>query len=148
MKSTGLKRFETATVDTFTSDVGLKTRKLLNFLWRRMLKLGIRRKVFIEKYPKLEKGKKYIFVCNHSFDEDVISLLYTIDRNAYVLNGTTDQTEHNPVFIAMWVNGMIYVNRQDTQSRKDSLQKMKRVLSAGNSVMLFSEGGITIQKIN
>lgn len=141
MKSTGLQRFETATVDTFTSDIGLKVRKSVNFVWRRILKLGIKRKVFIENYPKLERKKNYIFVCNHSFDEDVISLLYTIDRNVYVLNGTTDQTEHNPIFIVLWANGMIYVNRRDTQSRKDSLLKMKRVLQAGNSVMLFSEGG-------
>lgn len=71
MKSTGLQRFETATVDTFTSDIGLKICKSINFIWRRILKLGIRRKVFTEKYPKLDKKKQYIFVCNHSFDEDV-----------------------------------------------------------------------------
>ncbi len=141
MKSTGLQRFETATVDTFTSNIGLKIRKSVNVVWRRLLKLGIKRHVFIESYPKLERKKSYIFVCNHSFDEDVISLLHTIDRNVYVLNGTTDQTEHNPIFIVLWANGMIYVNRQDTQSRKDSLLKMKRVLQAGSSVMLFPEGG-------
>lgn len=141
MKSTGLQKFETATVDTFTSNIGLRIRKSINVVWRRILKLGIKRKVFIESYPKLERKKNYIFICNHSFDEDVISLLYTIDRNVYVLNGTTDQTEHNPIFIVLWANGMIYVNRQDTQSRKDSLLKMKRVLQAGNSVMLFPEGG-------
>ncbi|MCH5269317.1 MAG: 1-acyl-sn-glycerol-3-phosphate acyltransferase [Lachnospiraceae bacterium] len=141
MKSTRLQRFMTATEDTFTSDIGLKIRKSINFIWRRILILGIKRKVYIEKYPKLEKKKKYIFVCNHSFDEDVISLIHTIDRNVYVLNGSTNQTEHNPIFYALWANGMIYVNRQDTQSRKDSLLKMKRVLQAGNSVMLFSEGG-------
>lgn len=61
MKSTGLQRFETATVDMFTSDFGLKLRKSINVVWRRILKLGIKRKVFIESYPKLER-KKNIFL--------------------------------------------------------------------------------------
>ena len=141
MKSTGMQRFMTATVDNFTSDAGLKIRKSLNFAWRRIVKIAIKRKVIIEKYPKLEKKKNYIFVCNHSFEEDVISFLHTIDRNVYVLNGSTDQTAHNPLFYGLWVNGMIYVNRQDTRSRNEAVLKMKRVLQAGNSVMLFSEGG-------
>ena len=70
----------------------------------------------------------------------MISTLYAIDRNAYVLNGTTDQTEHNPKFFALWANGMICINRCDSESRRQAVQKMKRVLNAGNSIMLFPEG--------
>lgn len=141
MKNTGLKKFETATIDDFTSDIGLKIRKVINKPWRSILKLCTKRKVIVEKYPNLPKDKNYVFVCNHSFDEDVISILQSIDRNVYLLNGTTDQTEHNPAFIAMWANGMVYVNRKDKSSRNNSIEKMKRVLDAGNSVMIFSEGG-------
>lgn len=139
--ATGLKRYEYAGVENFTSDIGLRARKAINPIWRRILKLGTSRKVIIEAYPKLERDMPYIFVANHSFDEDVISILQTIDRNVYLLQGTTDQMEHNPVFWAMWLNGMIYVNRLNQESRRDSVGKMKRVLKAGNSVALFPEGG-------
>lgn len=36
---------------------------------------------------------------------------------------------------------MIYVNRLDNQSRKEAVSIMERVLRAGNSVLLFPEGG-------
>lgn len=49
--------------------------------------------------------------------------------------------EHNPVFYAMWLNGMIYVDRLNDESRKSAVTKMERILKAGSSVMLFPEGG-------
>lgn len=48
---------------------------------------------------------------------------------------------HNPIFLAMWMNGMVYVNRMDSKSRKDAITKMKRIISEGSSVVLFPEGG-------
>ena len=45
------------------------------------------------------------------------------------------------MFLAVWLNGMIYVNRLDHKSRKDAILKMKRVLASGNSIVLFPEGG-------
>ncbi len=141
MFHTGLGRFLTATTDNFTSDTGIKIRRSINPLWRRILKLFIKRRIIIEKYPSLEKGKAYVFAANHSFDDDAISLLASIDRNVYTLQGTTDQTLHNPLFLALWANGMIYVDRLSPQSRKDSIEKMKRILTSGSSVVLFPEGG-------
>lgn len=141
MKSTGLQKYEYADVENFTSNVGLKIRKIVNRPWRLCLKIATSRKIHIVEYPQLEKEKSYVFACNHSFDEDVISALCAIDRNVYVLNGSTDQTEHNPQFWALWANGMVYVNRQDNKSRRESVLKMERCLKAGNSVMLFPEGG-------
>lgn len=141
MFNTGLERFENKDVNTFTSDIGLYVRREINFIWRNLIRLFVGRKMYIEQYPKLEKDKPYIFVGNHSFDEDIISILSTIDRNAYLLNGTTHQMEHNPLFYAVWANGMVYLNRLDKQSRSDAIPKMERVLRAGNSVFIFAEGG-------
>lgn len=111
MRRTGLKKYEYADVEHFTSEAGLRIRKILNRGWHIFLKLGTKKKVHIVNYPHLQKGKSYVFACNHFFDEDIISTLYAIDRNAYVLSGSTDQTEHNPWFFALWANGMVYVNR-------------------------------------
>ena len=41
---------------------------------------------------------------------------------------------------AAWLNGFIYVDRNNTQSRKDAINKMLRVLKNGNSVLIFPEG--------
>lgn len=141
MINTGLDRFEEADVNSFTTDIGMKIRKVINRPWRGLVKCFTKRKIIIENYPKLDKDKAYIFAANHSFDEDATSIISAIDRNAYLLQGSTHQMEHNPMFYAAYLNGMIYVDRLDKQSRKEAVSKMERVLKTGNSVILFPEGG-------
>ena len=142
MFHTGLSKYKTATVDNFTTNIGIKLRRnLLNKNWRRILRLCTKRKIITEQFPELNKKEAYIFCCNHSFDEDIISSLASTDRNAYMLQGTTHQMEHNPIFLAMWLNGMIYLDRMNPESRRSGLDKMRRILKSGTSVILFPEGG-------
>lgn len=58
-----------------------------------------------------------------------------------MLQGTTEQMLHNPIFLALWLNGMIYVDRESVESRKSAIEKMKRILASKSSVLLFPEGG-------
>lgn len=141
MKNYGILKYNNVGVDNFTSDIGLELRKKINPILRRLLKLAVKGELIIDRYPKLEKDKAYIFTSLHSFVEDAIANLASIDRNAYLLFGTTDQLEVNIEMYAAWLNGFIYVNRLDPQSRKDAITKMIRVLNNGNSVLLYPEGG-------
>ncbi len=142
MFHTGLSRYKTATVENFTTDIGIKLRRnLLNKAWRKILKLCTKRKIVVEQFPMLNKKEVYVFCCNHSFDEDAISSLASTDRNVYMVQGSTHQMEHNPIFLAMWLNGMIYLDRMDKESRKSGIDKMRRILKSGTSVILFPEGG-------
>lgn len=142
MFHTGLSRYKAATVDNFTTNTGIKLRRnLLRKPWRKILELCTRRKIIIEQFPMLDKKEVYIFCCNHSFDEDAISSLASVDRNVYMVQGTTHQMEYNPIFLAMWLNGMIYLDRLDKESRKSGVDKMKRILKSGSSIMIFAEGG-------
>ncbi len=141
MKNLGLGKVKTSTVDTFTTDGGIKVRAFINPALRKILRLATKRTVFLESYPKLNPNEPYIFASTHSFDEDIIAALSIIDRNAYVLIGTTDQIDYNPQMYAAWLNGMIYVDRLDSESRKESVKKMERILNSGTSVLLFPEGG-------
>ena len=141
MKNIGLDRIMHFGVDNFTSDFGLKFRRFINPVFRRLLRLGTSRKIIIEQYPKINKGQPYIFACSHSFDDDVISNLVVIDRSAYSLCGTTEQILHNPKMYANWINGMISVDRLNPQNRKDSIAKMKRVIESGSSIHMYPEGG-------
>lgn len=137
-----LKKLEITNVNNFTSDAGIKIRRTINKPVRKIFEtLGTKRKIFLESYPQLEENESYIFVSSHSFDEDIIAALSQLDRHAYVLIGTTDQLEHNPLMYAAWVNGLIYVDRLDQNSRNISLPKMKRIIDSGSSVLIFAEGG-------
>lgn len=141
MKNYGILKFKDSNVENFTSDVGIKIRKKINPLLRVAFKIAAKGKVIVDKYPELEDGVPYIFVSTHNFVEDTISNLAIIDRNAYLLFGTTDQLEINPQMYAAWANGFIYVNREDKENRNSALSKMKRILDAKSSVLIFAEGG-------
>lgn len=141
MKNYGIMGFQNATIENFTSDIGMEIRKKINPMLRRLLKIATKGELIVDNYPKLEEDVPYIFVSTHNFVEDTIANLSTIDRNAYLLFGTTDQLEVNPEMYAAWLNGFIYVDRENPKNRKDALLKMQRVLENGNSVLIFAEGG-------
>lgn len=141
MKNIGLIRLKKAGVNNFTSATGIKMRRLINRPLRFILKLSTNGKIIVESYPELKKSEPYIFAATHSFVEEVCALLATIDRSAYSLMGTTEQLEHNPKIYANWLTGLIYVDRKDPKSRKESLPKMEKVINSGSSVLIFPEGG-------
>ncbi len=141
MRNIGLYKFKNRTVDNFTTDIGIKIRRIINRPLRFILGIATNGKIIVENYPKLKKGKPYIFAATHSMVEEVSAILSAIDRSTYTLIGTTEQLEHNPKIYANWVNGMIYVNRLDVDSRRSSIPKMERVLKSGSSVLVFPEGG-------
>lgn len=141
MKNYGILNYDKVDVDNFTSENGLKIRRKLNPLLREIFKIATKGDIIVDNYPKLEDDKPYIFVATHNFVEDTISTLATIDRNAYLLFGTTNQLKVNPEMYAAWANGFIYVDRKDEKNRKDALLKMKKVLESGSSVLIFPEGG-------
>lgn len=136
-----LLRYLNTDVNTFTSDIGLKLRKMIAKPLKSILKIVTKEKIHLISYPQLDIDTPYIFVSNHSFSNDIIAALATIDRSVYLLMGSTNQIEYNKLFYAAWVNGFIYVNRLDKNSRADAIPKMERVISSGTSVLLFPEGG-------
>ena len=72
MESIGLNGMMTASVENFTSDNGIKFRRLINKPLKGVLILATTRKVIVEAYAKLEKNVPYIFASTHPLDEDVI----------------------------------------------------------------------------
>ena len=141
MKNYGIIKFQYANINNFTSDFGMNFRKKINPVLRRILKLATKGELIIDNYPKLNDNEAYIFVSLHNFVEDTIANLATIDRDAYLLFGTTDQLEVNPEMYFAWLNGFIYVDRYNNDNRKEAILKMERVLKNGNSVLIFPEGG-------
>lgn len=106
------QRFKLKNVDNFTSDAGIKIRRIINRPLRLVLRLATHGKIIVETYPKLEKGTSYIFAATHSFVEEVSAVLATIDRSAYLLLRTTQQLEHNPKICASWLSGLIICNKE------------------------------------
>lgn len=141
MKNYGIMHFQYANLENFTSAMGMEIRKKMNKYLRDILKKAAKEEIVVEHYPQLHDDEAYIFVSLHNFVEDTIVNLATIDRNAYLLFGTTDQLKVNKEMYFAWLNGFIYVDRTDKTNRAMALEKMARVLNNGNSVLIFPEGG-------
>lgn len=144
MKNIFISKIEKSNINDFTSDFGLKVRKnthkQLSFLFKMVLKIIYKKHVIVDKKVKLDKNKCYIFASNHSFLFDGSAIIASIDRNVYTLFGATEQLYFDFRTFFVWLSGLIYVNRYNKQSRKDSIGKMNRVLKAGNSILIFPEG--------
>lgn len=143
MKNIMATKIKKSNIDNFTSNFGLKVRKvfhkLISFIIGAVLRLIYKKKIIVDKRVDLEKNKCYIFASNHSVYFDGAAIMATVDRNFYTLFGGTEQLYNFHTLFA-WVCGMIYIDRFDKQSRKDSVEKMNRVLKAGNSILIFPEG--------
>lgn len=96
--------------------------------------------IILERYPKLDINESYIFVCNHTCPEDIETVLNIIDRNAYLVLGSIDTLKHNPEAYLLWANGVIPFDILSSEERALLVPKMNRVLSLGNSVLIFPEG--------
>lgn len=135
-----LTRVKTSTAETFATSAGFKIRKIIKPVLRPILRLASGRNIHIEEYPELEKDVPYIFASTHGFVDDVIANYACVDRSAYMLVGTPDQVEHNPLMYAAWVCGMVFVDKTNPQNRKDAVEKMVRVLQNNTSVIVYPEG--------
>ncbi len=141
MKNIGIQWILKADCDSFTSDFVIKVRRIIGKPLRFIIRLALKHRPIIDTYPKLIKGKPYIFASAHFWSEDIAAGVSCIDRNAYALIGSTNSVEVNPMFYAAWLNGVIYVDRLNAKSRSDALPKMERILRSGSSVLIYPEGG-------
>lgn len=144
MKKRFIEKIEKANTNNFTSEFGLKFRKishrLVSFIFRIVMKYIYKKNVIVDSRVKLEKNKAYIFAANHSFFFDGPAVVASNDRNCYALFGATEQLHLDFRIFFIWLSGIIYVNRFDKISRKESVLKMNRVLKSGNSILIFPEG--------
>lgn len=139
-KNYGLVNAKNLDVDHFTTNSGIKIRKIIHPIMKKIISTKTGMETILVSYPGLNKNTNYIFAAGHSFPGEVATNLSNIDRSVYTLVGTTDQVDHNPEMYFLWLNGMIYVNKLSKYSRKEAYKKMVRILNSKTSLMMFPEG--------
>ena len=131
-----------ATAENFTTVKGVERRKKIGKILRPILKVTTKAKVVVDAYPKLPKDENFIFVSTHNGDVEIQATIGSLDRNAYLLLGTTEQIMNNPIMYAAFLNGLYFVNKFDEVSRKDTLNKEEKLLQMGTSILKYPEGSI------
>lgn len=92
----------------------------------------------VKNRDKLEKGKSYIFVSNHTSYLDSPALPLAI-RGQFRPLGKKELGKI-PVFGLILKSIAILVDRSSTESRKKSLEVLKSYLDSGISIFIFPEG--------
>ncbi len=84
------------------------------------------------------KGQSYIYVSNHTSFLDIPGLWMIIPGEKKPL--AKKELLKIPVFGWIAKSAAVIVDRSSAESRKKSMDKLKRILSGGTSILLFAEG--------
>jgi 1-acyl-sn-glycerol-3-phosphate acyltransferase len=85
-----------------------------------------------------QKGQSYIYVSNHTSFLDIPGLWMIIPGEKKPL--AKKELLKIPVFGWIARSAAVIVDRSSGESRKKSMDKLKRILSSGTSILLFAEG--------
>ena len=89
---------------------------------------------------RLERGKSYMLVANHTSMLDIMAML-RVSRNPFVFVGKKELV-NIPVFGFFYRRVCILVDRGDSRSRSAVYRRVNRRLKQGLSICIFPEGGV------
>lgn len=123
------------------SKKGWQIRKSVNILFRNiMIPLSTKNKLIIERKADFPKNRPVIFAATHGFRDDIASTIKTTGVHSYVLFGSLPAFYESLEGYALWLNGVIMVDRKDKNSRAAAKDKMIYALSLGANILIFPEG--------
>lgn len=99
----------------------------------------------ISRQQRMERGKSYMLVANHTSMLDVM-LMLKVSRNPFVFVGKRELVEI-PIFGFFYKRVCIMVNREDSGSRSGVYRRANRRLNQGLSICIFPEGGVPEEEI-
>jgi 1-acyl-sn-glycerol-3-phosphate acyltransferase len=94
----------------------------------------------IAREQRLERGKSYMLVANHTSMLDIMAML-RVSRNPFVFVGKKELAAI-PVFGFFYKRVCILVDREDSKSRSAVYRRATRRLQQGLSICIFPEGGV------
>ena len=102
--------------------------------------LTTKNKLIIERCESIPKRRRLIFASTHGFKDDITMAMRTSGRHTYLLYGSLPDFFETFHGIALWLSGVILVDRGNKASRKAAKEKMIRVLKLGTDILMFPEG--------
>ena len=135
-----IRKYLWADLDNFASEKGIAFRKSINYFLKKIVKLAMKNQLIIEEEQQLDPTQQYVFVSTHYFTEDVIGTFVSIDRQVYMLMGTTDQIENNFLMVAAALLGFFHVDRLDSKDRTLCFEKQNKLIDLSTSFINYVGG--------
>ncbi|WP_299534033.1 1-acyl-sn-glycerol-3-phosphate acyltransferase [Ulvibacterium sp.] len=109
-------------------------------LWALPILYGMGCPPRIIREQKMEKGKSYMLVANHTSMLDIMLMLWA-SPNPFVFVGKKELVKI-PLFGFFYKRVCIMVDREDTRSRTGVYRRAQRRLNQRLSICIFPEGGV------
>lgn len=114
-------------------------------LWATPILYGMGCSPRINWEQKLERGRSYMLVANHTSMLDIMLMLY-VSKNPFVFVGKKELV-NIPLFGFFYKRVCIMVDREDSKSRTGVYIRAQRRLSEGLSICIFPEGGVPAEEV-
>ncbi|WP_347923172.1 lysophospholipid acyltransferase family protein [Pontimicrobium sp. SW4] len=115
-------------------------------IWSKFILIGMGCSWKITKLQKLEKGKSYMFIANHTSMIDIMLMLVTIKENPFVFVGKKELAKI-PLFGFFYKRTCILVDRSSAKSRQAVFLRAQRRLQSGLSICIFPEGLVPEEEV-
>ncbi|MDG3583312.1 lysophospholipid acyltransferase family protein [Galbibacter pacificus] len=109
-------------------------------IWANFILYGMFFIPSVKKEQKLEKGKSYMLIANHTSMADIM-LMLKVSKNPFVFVGKRELAKI-PIFGFFYKRVCILVDRSSASSRTAVYKSAQRRLKQGLSVCIFPEGGV------
>ena len=114
-------------------------------IWAAVILYGMGCPPKITYAQRLERGKSYVLVANHSSMLDIM-LMLRVSRNPFVFVGKKELA-NIPIFGFFYKRVCILVDRADSRSRSSVYRRAQRRLQDGLSICIFPEGGVPDESV-
>lgn len=123
------------------SKSGYRFRKLISAPVRDILGPATsKNKYHIEKNKDLPKDRPLIFSCTHQCKDDIACGLASTGRHTYMLFASLPDFYGTLDGPALWINGVILIDRKNKDSRRAAIPKMKHAIRMGADIIMYPEG--------
>lgn len=123
------------------SKKGLIIRKILSpFIRNYVAPLSSKNKYHIDKNVNLPKDRPLIFATTHGLKDDIGIGISSTGRHTYLLFASLPAFYGTIDGPALWLNGVILLDRKDKKSRCAAKDKMEYAISLGADILMYPEG--------
>lgn len=110
-------------------------------IWAKFILFGMGFYYKIKAEQKLEKGKSYMLIANHTSMTDIMLMYAVVKDNPFVFVGKKELAKI-PLFGFFYKRTSILVDRQNTKSKQEVFEQAQKRLKQGLSICIFPEGGV------
>lgn len=117
------------------SDAGIRNRERLNILIKKILNKVLNYQIIVDGYENIPDCPK-IYASSHQDFHDVINSIYAYPEHVITLNAINIRSI---LKVLLNLNGVIYIDRDNKESRKLAKLEMEKYLVKGKSINMYPE---------